>query len=302
MSELKNYRELRQVIVQKLPADFFKRNRALGVLTFIVILLYWGLFYTGILFPVLAIPIALCLGVIAQFLSMASHDILHGSVFKSKNFSIIFCLPISVITLISPSFWKFWHNFHHSSVDRWTTDERPYEMGYETFGYPKIRKIFGFYELFFFKAFHLNYTQIKFLLDRRYKSKEHRSLQVATFFQYLFIVSCKIFLFWMLPFKMWLMLELLPLLIQNFISSVFLVTQHSNKLEQKTTIRTFSVKLPRWLEVYSLNIGYHIEHHLFPNLPSKHLPQIQKILLEEHTHFPQERFLMTEALKTIYKD
>ncbi len=301
MSTIKNYKELRAALSPKLDYNLFKKNRMLGLIAFFAFLLYWLLFAIGYHYPITIIVIAIILGCISEFLSMVCHDVLHGSVFKSKNFSVLFCIPISLLTMISPSFWKFWHNFHHSSVDRWTTSARPYEMGYETFGYPKIRKYAGFLELFFFKAFHLNYTQMKFLLDKRYKSSAHLAVKKATLIQYTLIIAFKIYLFWALPFVIWLGLELVPLLIQNFLSSIFLVTQHSYKLEKGETIRTFSVGMPRWIEIFTLNNGYHVEHHLLPNLPSKHLPTLRKILENDFQQFPQDKFSMMEALKIIYK-
>lgn len=299
---MKNYKELRHTLSRKLPAEFHRRDPLLGFITAGVFGLYCYFFWFAFNHQQWLIPVAVVLGFMAEFLSMANHDILHGSVFKSRLLSVLFCIPNSCVTLIAPSFWKFWHNFHHQSVDRWTTSERPYEMGFETVGYPLLRKWLGPFELFIYKAIHLNKTQIRFLLDDRYTSKNHHDLKKATFIQYAIILAVKITLFVYLPFKIWVWLELIPLLIQNFISSAFLVTQHSQHLDNGKTIRTFSVKLPRWLEYYSLHLGYHVEHHLFPNLPSKYLPRIREILQKEYKDFPQDVFDMGDALKTIYKN
>ena len=236
----------------------------------------------------------------SEFLSMASHDILHGSVFKSKNLSLLTVIPFSILTLISPSYWKYWHNFHHASVDRWRAGYQPYEMGFETDGYPKLRKLLGPFELFIFKVFHLTNTQIKFVFGSGYKSKNQIELKRATVLQLIIIITTKILFFYYLPLKFWLFLELLPLLIQNFLSSIFLVTQHSSLLETPSATNTFTVTMPKPLELYSLHLGYHIEHHLIPNISSHKLPMIRDILLDKYQGIPQSRYTLWQALKTIY--
>ena len=297
----KNYIDLRAKIQDKLDPKLFKRDPIVGIITVGMFVLYWGLFALGVKYPLMILPIGILLGFIAEFLSMANHDILHGSVFKNKTFSLLFCIPNSCITLISPSFWKFWHNLHHQSVDRWTAEKRPYEMGYETYGYPTLRKLVGPFELFFYKIIHLTRTQFKFITDKRYTSERHLSLKKAVTIQFMIIVAFKIFLFVKLPFVFWLGLELLPILIQGFLSSIFLVTQHSHKLEMKGSIPTYSVFMGKWIDLWFLNVGYHVEHHLFPHLPSRHLPLIRQELLQRE-YSPVPGYSMTEALKKIYAD
>ena len=173
-------------------------------------------------------------------------------------------------------------------------------MGYETHGYPILRNTLGIFELFFFKIIHLTRTQVKFIFDKRYTSSAHIQLKRAVTVQCLIIMIVKIFIFIYLPFPLWLALELLPLLIQSFLSSIFLVTQHSHKLDKGEAIRTFSVTLPSWLERWFLNVGYHVEHHLFPNLPSKNLPKIKKQILDKYATSQTSNRKLTEALLEIY--
>lgn len=296
----KSYNELRSKIGPELSPSLFLPDRREAVITVVMFIFYWTLFFLGTKFTAWIIPIGILLGFIAEFLSMANHDVLHGSVFRSKTTALIFCIPNSLITLISPSFWRYWHNFHHRSTDRWTVDKQPYEMGYETHGYPVLRRWLGPLELFIYKFIHLTRTQLKFIRDPRYTSRQSLKLKNTVMVELSLIFAFKIFLFFVLPFPLWLGLELLPLLIQGFLSSIFLVTQHSHKLDTRGGIRTFSVSLPKWLELWFLNAGYHVEHHLFPNLPSRNLPLLKEILLKKGVQ-PVTSYPLQEALLSIYK-
>lgn len=295
-----NYKKIREQLSPYMEKSLFKRNPALGFLAGAVFLLYWVIFYLGLNGSIPLIVAALVLGAMAEFLSMANHDILHGSVFKSRSVYLPLTVGISTLTLISPDFWRYWHDFHHKSVDRWTASQMPYEMGYETNGYPAMRKMLGPFELFIYKVLHLTRTQIKFIFDRRYKSASNTLLKFQTTWQLVIIFGVKIALFITLPLKQWLFLELGALLVQNFISNIFLVTQHAVKLKKDNTVQTFSLKLPVWIDIYSLYLGHHVEHHLFPNLPSHHLPKVKKIMKERCPEFECVEYGVGEALRKIY--
>ena len=295
-----NYKKIREELSMQMEKSLFKRNPMLGFLAWGMFLFYWLIFYWGMNGVLPLFVAAIILGIIAEFLSMANHDILHGSVFKSRSVYLPLTVCISTLTLISPDFWRYWHDFHHKSVDRWTSSQRPYEMGYETNGYPALRKLIGPFELFFYKVLHLTKTQVKFIFDQRYKSKNNIQLKIRTTWQLIIIFGLKIFLFWMLPLKQWFFLELVALLVQNLISNVFLVTQHAVKLKKDDTVQTFSQKLPKWLNIYSLYLGHHVEHHLFPNLPSHHLPEVKKLMKQYYPEFECVEYDVMEALKKIY--
>lgn len=294
------YKKIRQDLTPLLEKSLFKRNSLLGLIAWMVVFIYAAIFYLGFNDSLNLLAAAVLLGILSEFLSMANHDILHGSVFKSRLFYLPLTVCISTVTLISPDFWKYWHDFHHQSVDRWSVDHNPYEMGYETNGYPALRKAIGAFELFFYKTFHLTKTQFKFIFDSRYKSKKHKELKIQTSWQMVIILAVKISLFILLPLKQWLFLELIPLLIQNFISNIFLVTQHAVKLKKERAIQTFSLKLPKILNIYSLYLGHHVEHHLFPTLPSHHLPKVKKLMAKNYPDFECVEYEVYDALKKIY--
>ena len=66
---------------------------------------------------------------------------------------------------------------------------------------------------------------------------------------------------------------MLPLLVANAIVMAFIVTNHS--LSPLTEVNdplanSLSVTSPPLVEWLTLGFGYHVEHHLFPSLSSRH--------------------------------
>lgn len=65
----------------------------------------------------------------------------------------------------------------------------------------------------------------------------------------------------------------LPLIVANSIVMVFIMTNHN--LSPLTPVNdplvnSLSVTLPRLLEWLTLGFGYHVEHHLFPTVSTRH--------------------------------
>ena len=78
----------------------------------------------------------------------------------------------------------------------------------------------------------------------------------------------------------------IPLLVANAIVMAFILTNHN--LSPRVAINDplvsgLSVTLPRWLEWMTLQFGYHVEHHLFPAMSSRHARSVRTLL---RRHWP----------------
>jgi fatty acid desaturase len=43
---------------------------------------------------------------------------------------------------------------------------------------------------------------------------------------------------------------------------------------------SLSVTVPRWVDFLTMRFGFHVEHHLFPWMSSRHAPLVRKLILE----------------------
>ena len=80
----------------------------------------------------------------------------------------------------------------------------------------------------------------------------------------------------------------------------FIMTNHS--LSPLTEVNdplanSLSVTAPRWLEWLTLRFGYHVEHHLFPSMSSRHAPRVREVLRER---WP-ERYQSMSLARALYK-
>ncbi len=300
MLETMSMRKIRSEMLPELPTEMFHRTLSTALLIIFYYFTYIALFLSGITHPAWIPFVAILLGLFGEMLSMAAHDVLHGSVVKSNLLAKMICLPIAFITLISPSYWRFWHDFHHRSFDRFTPKAPPRGLDFET---EWLRGHLGWFELLIYKQVNLIVRQFKFLSEdfRRSGFERRVNLWFHVLIELGLIVAVKLALFWQLPFTVWLGLEALPYFVQSFFSSVFVVTQHSALLDPMDgkQIRFFSVDLPKILEKGSFHLGYHFEHHLFPNMPSSQLPKLRTILESKYREirFHQK---MEVALRKIY--
>jgi fatty acid desaturase len=103
---------------------------------------------------------------------------------------------------------------------------------------------------------------------------------------------------------------LLPLVVANSIVMMFIMTNHN--LSPLTAINdplvnSLSVTMPRPLEWLSLNFGFHVEHHLFPAMSTRHGAVVRDALREKFPGAYQSMPLATALVKLyatarVYKD
>jgi fatty acid desaturase len=102
----------------------------------------------------------------------------------------------------------------------------------------------------------------------------------------------------------------LPLLVANSIVMGFILTNHSlSPLTSRNDplLNSLSVTLPRFLEWLTLSFGYHVEHHIFPAMSSRHAPAVRQLLrkrwLERYQSMSLPRALLQlHRTARVYKD
>jgi fatty acid desaturase len=73
----------------------------------------------------------------------------------------------------------------------------------------------------------------------------------------------------------------LPLLVANSIVMGFILTNHSlspHTAVNDPLVNSLSVTAPRSVEWLTLRFGYHVEHHLFPWMSSRHAPLLRHMI------------------------
>ncbi len=239
--------------------------------------LSWGTFY--------AIPAFLIYGIIYSFTNARWHEYGHRTFFKSRILNDIFYEISSFLQYLESVSWRWSHTHHHSRTIHQEIDfeiqvSRPSKL-YLIFFTEVFRIQFIWFE---FKKIFLHSLGImtKVALDcvpENQRSKMIWNSRIYMLIKILIIVwSFKIGSF--LPC----MFVILPNIYGNILLQFVTLTQHgglkADTWDHRESTRTFYTNpILGWL-LY-INMQYHIEHHIYPQIPFYNLPKLHKLIKKQ---------------------
>ncbi len=238
----------------------------------------------GLLAPLLS----LLIGMSFAGLTFLGHETLHGAIVRGARLRHLVGWVGFLPFVISPRLWVSWHNrVHHGNTQQAGKDPDAYPTlaEYEHSravrfvthiapGLGRLRGVTAPLIGFSVQSLHM----LLAARQRRYLSpKEHvyaiaeTLLGVGVWVTVGLAVGGTAFLF----------AFVLPLLVANVIVMGFILTNHS--LSPLTGINdplanSLTVLTPRLLGWVTLGFGFHVEHHLFPAMSTRHAPQVQRVL------------------------
>ena len=275
-----------------LPADAFAPARsrlawlpvhaAVIVLSTTAIATGWA---TRALVPLLSLAIGLAFA----GLTFLAHETLHGAVVRNPRLRYLVGFMALLPFVLSPRLWIAWHNrTHHGNANRPCVDPDANPTLAEYQSSRRVRFVTDHFALGrrswtgaigLLVGFSVQSAQVlAFARTRRFLSAhEHRlaiaetALGAVVWGSVAGVVGPASFVF----------VFVVPLLVANAIVMAFIMTNHS--LSPVTHVNdplvgSLTVTLPRWLEWLTLRFGYHVEHHLFPSMSSRHALQMRELV------------------------
>ena len=296
-----------------LPQKYFARNpfrlgysllflavNALLVYAVVTTEMHWAL-------KVLA---GLLIGQFNAGLTFVAHEVAHGSVVANKNLQDGINLFAFTCFLVSPTYWRFWHNrLHHGNTQYILKDPDafPTLMVYRqskfmqrlfawTPGAKTLRSYFYFFFWFSFQSF-LNQIYMRFG-NKMWDEMDHKRVSLEFGFQ---IVLMSAFLYVTGPAN-WLYVLVIPFFIQNYTVMSYISTNHNISPLTKVNdplVNSLTVTTNPIADFFHLNFGYHTEHHIFPRMSGAYT---KKVHIELKKMFPDTYQYMkkSEALKLLY--
>ncbi len=301
---------LREEIRPLLPAEAFVPQRSLLFNYLIVWLINIAL--VAVIFSgaelIWRSVASVTLGLSMTYTLFFTHIFIHGQVVQTVFWQKLLGWPCVYYGFISPTFWAHWHRLHHRFG---TLDENV--SGFQTINWIKsswVKKIVhairpnqrngeSFLYLFFWKPVAFSINQLFVFLQPRFPKYVNRSfvfLELGT------LAAIHVSIWWLCSWESIVLIEIVPWVIQNFISSAYVVTNHHPMLiGQGMTFRntcTVHMNSPL-IDSLVLNIGYHVEHHIFPEISPRYLPKVSKILEQR---YPDEykKVHLFSALRAIF--
>ena len=213
------------------------------------------------------------------------HDCGHGAFFKSKTASNVVGFITGMLTFTPYFHWRWEHSLHHATCgdldrrgtgDIWTMTVEEYLAApkWKRFVYRLARNpivLFGIAPPLLFMVY-----------QRFYNKKAGRREKASVWWMNLAVVAMSAGLIWWLGWKGWLMIQLPVMTVAGAAGVWMFYVQHQFEnsywehhgewdFTHAALVGSSYYKLPKVLQWFTGNIGFHHIHHLSPRIPNYYL-------------------------------
>jgi fatty acid desaturase len=256
----------------------------------------------------LRLALSLMLGVSFAGLAFVAHETLHGALCRQRTVRYLVGSLGFLPFCLSPQLWLAWHNrVHHQNTNVVGKDPDCLATLAEYESDSGVRlsttlqtRTFGLFTLLIGFTIQSATVLIRSKRLGYLTPQGHRRALAETLLGALFWMAVMTWIGWGLV----LFAYVIPLLIGNAIVMAHIVTNHGQMPldEGKGPLATsLSVTVPRWFSLYTLDFGYHTEHHLLPTVSHRYGPRIREVLREvapnEYHSMP-----LTDALRAYFRN
>jgi fatty acid desaturase len=240
-------------------------------------------------------------------LGFLSHEVMHHAVVRGPRLERLIAAVGFAPYCLSPTLWNAWHNqAHHGHTGKAVADPD----GYGTLGFWRKSAVVRTLEtiapgsgyarsgLFLFVWFSLHSLLVLVFHSRR-NDYYARISRRAVYLESGVMLAGWIAVLAMIGPHAFVFVYVVPLLVANATIMSYIATNHFlNPLTEVNDplANTLPVTAPRWLERLHLQFGYHVEHHLFPMVSSRHAPAIRDVLVRLHG----ERYLSMPHARALH--
>lgn len=270
-----------------------------------VILLEWLVIIVCIfihkLFPSTVVYLFVWFVIATRLYAMYSllHEAIHYSITRNKIWNdIIAQVFLGFPLLISLKSMRENHMTHHKYLQ---TDQDPEmkHLSYKEFHFPATK--IELLQLFLLDITGINFMYYKlqklYNLIFHFSSKKLVSLLEIFLFVNIFVLAyyfgfaIDLLIYWLIPYAT----------IYQLLNRIRLSTEHFN-IDETNSFKTRSV-IPSFIEKLIFtpyNLGYHLEHHLYPTIPFYNLPKLHNLLIENEAY--QKEAIVHSSYSQVLRD
>jgi fatty acid desaturase len=220
------------------------------------------------------------------------HDLLFRRQALNHAVNVALCVPL----LHSPSAYRVLHSLHHRFLGG---PGDPDEYRNYT-GDPRLRWLLHWVRLTMGTLVYM--PLIPIVAWRRADAAARRRIAL----EYGLMLAIWIPLFMYVPIRALLQVWLLPGVVVGYVSAVRALAQHGLTDAHDPLLASRSVRSNPVVSFLLLNENYHLEHHLFPEVPSYNLPRLRALLRSRLPRTVEaasySRFLAGFTLRSLQQD
>lgn len=249
--------------------------------------------------------LALVIGLCFAGLAFVAHEALHGALVRNPRLLRIVGLIGFSPFCLAPRLWIAWHNrVHHGSANHAGMDPDALLTLEEYRSAPGARVATDLQRLSrgiltLLVGFSVQSAHMLLVARRRgYLTAARARAALAT--------SALLLAGWLslalLGFEVLVYGYLVPLLVGNVVVMAHIMTNHGiSALDEEgdPLQSSLTVTVPRWLSFYTLDFGYHVEHHLLPGMSHRYGRDVQALLRELEPDRYQELPLGSALLRVL---
>lgn len=196
------------------------------------------------------------------------HDGMHSTLFRDRHWNRFGSVLLGSTFLMSFSAYRVMHTRHHTFLGdaRDPDDYRNYVRRQPFLWY------LHFVRLMVGPSLYL--VLIPAMALRHGSNRDRRQI----FREYLFLFALYGLLLRLVPAPLLLVAWLIPLVIVGVFTAIRGFTQHGITDASDPYLASRTIMPNRIIGFLLLHENYHLEHHLFPEVPSYHLPQLHKLI------------------------
>ncbi len=196
------------------------------------------------------------------------HEGMHGVLFRSRRANRWASVALGAPALISFTAYRVMHTRHH---DHLGTEDDPDDYHNYT---GRRGVVWALHYVRLTVGCYLYLLAIPFLAVRHGSPAERRAIAM----EYALLGTGYALLFALVPFAVLAAVWLVPLVLVSLMVQVRGFAQHGITDAHDPFLASRSIEAHPVVAFFLLNENYHLEHHLFPEVPSYHLPALHRAI------------------------